>query len=53
MRSDAIAFANGTFLVQNNTVISRIFPTVSGYVVGETTTGQTLTDKLIFIANNG
>jgi hypothetical protein len=53
MRSDAIAFANGTFLVQNNTVISRIFPTVSGYVVSETTTGQTLTDKLIFIANNG
>jgi len=51
MRSDATAFANGTFLIQNNTVISRIFPTVSGYVVGETTSGNTFTNKLTFIAN--
>jgi len=50
MRSDATTFANGTFLIQNNTVISRIFPTVSGYVVGETTSGSTFTDKLTFIA---
>jgi hypothetical protein len=51
MRSDATPFANGTFLIQNNTVISRLSPTVSGYVVGETTTGNTFTDKLTFIAN--
>lgn len=51
MRSDATAFANGIFLVQNNTVISRVFPTVSGYIVGETTTGNTFTDKLTYIAN--
>ena len=50
MRSDVTTFANGTFLIQNNTVISRIFPTVSGYIVGETTTGNTFTDKLTFIA---
>lgn len=50
MRSDATAFVDGTFLVQNNTVISRIFPTVSGYIVGETTVGNTFTDKLTFIA---
>lgn len=51
MRSDATPFTGGTFLIQNNTVISRIFPTISGYIVGETTTGNTFTDKLTFIAN--
>lgn len=51
MRSDATAFVDGTFLIQNNTVISRLFPTVSGYVVGETTSGNTFNDKLTFIAN--
>jgi hypothetical protein len=51
MRGDATAFNDGTFLIQNNTVISRLFPTISGYVVGETTSGSTFTDKLIFIAN--
>ena len=51
MRSDATAFNDGTFLIQNNTVISRLFPTVSGYVVGETTSGNTFNDKLTFIAN--
>jgi hypothetical protein len=49
-RSDATAFVDGTFLIQNNTVISRIFPTVSGYIVQETTAGQTFADKLTFIA---
>lgn len=51
MRSDATAFVDGTFLVQNNTVISRIFPTISGYVIEETTVGQTFADKLTYIAN--
>jgi hypothetical protein len=51
MRSDATPFVDGIFLIQNNTVISRLSPTVSGYVVGETTTGNTFTDKLTFIAN--
>lgn len=51
MRSDVTPFTGGTFLIQNNTVISRIFPTVSGYIVGETTTGNTFADKLTFIAN--
>lgn len=50
MRSDSTPFVDGTFLVQNNTVISRIFPTIAGYVVEETTAGQTFTDKLTFIA---
>jgi hypothetical protein len=50
IRSDATAFVDGTFLIQDNTVISRIFPTVSGYIVGETTVGNTFVDKLTFIA---
>jgi hypothetical protein len=50
MRSDVTPFTGGTFLIQNNTVISRIFPTISGYIIGETTTGNTFTDKLTFIA---
>ena len=50
MRSDATAFNDGTFLIQNNTVISRVCPTVSGYLVGETTAGNTFTQKLTFIA---
>ncbi|MBC7383024.1 MAG: hypothetical protein H7296_08525 [Bacteroidia bacterium] len=35
MRSDATPFVSGTFLVQNNAVISRLFPTVAGYVILE------------------
>jgi hypothetical protein len=50
MRSDVTPFTGGTFLIQNNTVISRIFPTISGYIVGETTTGNTFADKLTFIS---
>ena len=40
----------GTVIVKNNTVISRVCPTVSGYLVGETTAGNTFTEKLTFIA---
>lgn len=48
-RADSVAFGSGTYLVQNNQVISRLWPTVAGYMVGETTSGQTLTDSLAFI----
>ncbi|KAA2242814.1 hypothetical protein F0L74_09810 [Chitinophaga agrisoli] len=48
-RADGVAFGSGTYLVLNNQVISRLWPTVAGYMVGETTSGQTLTDTLQFI----
>ncbi len=48
-RQDSVALANGTYLVQNNQYISRKWPTVSGYIVPETTTGFTLADTLTFI----
>lgn len=46
VRADATAFADGTFLVQNNTVISRLFPTISGYVILE----SSVSNNIIFIA---
>jgi hypothetical protein len=49
-RPDATAFGSGTYLIQNQQTISRVWNTVSGYIVPETTTGQTLTDSLNFIA---
>lgn len=48
-RADATAFASGTDLVLNNQVISRLWNTVSGYIVPETTPGNTLADSLTFI----
>ncbi len=48
-RADTVAFGSGTYLVLNNQVISRLWPTVAGYMVSETTSGQTLADTLQFI----
>jgi len=48
IRANATAFANKTFMRQNKTDIITIYPTFAGYVVGETTSGETFTDKLIF-----
>lgn len=42
-------FTAGTYLVLNNQVISRLWPTVSGYIIPETTAGKTLADSLQFI----
>ena len=49
-RSDATAYGSGTYLIQNNQVIARLWNTISGYMVPETTAGQTLTQSLTFIA---
>lgn len=46
VRADSTTFADGTFLVQNNTVISRLFPTIAGYVVPE----NTVANNIVFIA---
>lgn len=47
IRSNTTPFANGTFLIQNKTVVSRLFQTISGYVVLEDTTANNIN----FIAN--
>lgn len=47
IRANSIPFANGTYLVQNKTLVSRLFQTVSGYVVLE----DTVSSPINFIAN--
>lgn len=49
-RADGTAFASGSYLVQNQQTVSRLWGTVAGYMIGETTTGSTLNDSLTFIA---
>jgi hypothetical protein len=49
-RKDSVPIAGATYLIQNNTVLSRQWPTISGYIVPETTSGSTLADTLNFIA---
>lgn len=49
-RADGTAFASGSYLVQNQQTASRLWGTVAGYMVGETSTGNTLNDSLTFIA---
>jgi hypothetical protein len=49
-RGNSTAFASGSFLVQNQQTIGRLWSTLAGYIVGETTSGSTLNDSLTFIA---
>lgn len=49
-RKDSDDFSVGNDLVLNNLVIARLWNTIAGYVIPETTTGYTLADSLNFIA---
>ena len=49
-RDNATPFTDGTYLVQNQLVISHQWSTISGYMVEETTTGETFNDTLTFTA---
>jgi hypothetical protein len=51
VRPSTTAFASGTYLIQNKTTISRLFPTISGYIVQEDTAGQKFSDSLNFVSN--
>lgn len=50
VRADTTAFASKTFLVSASTTIYPTYALFAGYVVGETTVGNTLADTLVFIA---
>jgi len=50
IREDTTSFINKTYLVQSNTTLASYIPTYAGYIVEETTSGQTFTDKLTFVA---
>lgn len=49
-RANGTVFASSSYLVQNQQTLSRLWNTIAGYMVGETTTGSTLNDSLTFIA---
>ena len=49
-RDNGTAFASGNYLIQSQQIIGRLWATIAGYMVSETTSGQTLTDSLTFIA---
>ena len=49
-RANGTAYGSGTFLVQNQQTVARLWNTVAGYIVSETTSGATLADSLTFIA---
>lgn len=51
IRGNSMAFSDGIYLIQSKTTISRLFPTISGYVIGEDITGYTLADSLNFVSN--
>lgn len=49
-RANGTVFASSSYLVQNQQTLSRLWNTIAGYMVGETTSGNTLNDSLTFIA---
>jgi hypothetical protein len=49
-RKDNDPLSAATSLVSSNTLLNPIWNTVSGYIVGETTSGSELSDTLTFIA---
>ena len=50
IRSDAAPFSSKTYLVQSKTTIISNYPSIAGYIEEETTSGQTFTNTLTFIA---
>ena len=49
-RADLTAFGSGTYLVQTNLVIARLWNTISGYIIAENTANQDFATTLNFIA---
>ncbi len=49
VRTDTQTISEGAKLVQNNTIISRLYPTQAGYIIDEQTFGSTLANSLTFI----
>jgi len=47
-RADGTPFGQATYLIQNQLQYSRVWNTIAGYMIPETTGGQTLSDSLNF-----
>jgi hypothetical protein len=52
IRPDSIPFTGTTYMVKNNNEIYNKYTMYSGYAVGETTSGQTFTDTIVFVAES-
>lgn len=50
-RPDSTPIGSATYLVQDRKTLSRLWNTSAGYIVSETTAGNTLDDTLTFIAD--
>jgi hypothetical protein len=48
-RANGTALSGANYLVQDSQLIARFWNTVAGYIVGETTASNTLSDTLTFI----
>ncbi|MCW3128208.1 MAG: hypothetical protein JWO03_3866 [Bacteroidetes bacterium] len=48
-RPNAISFGSGTQLIQNKNLLNRLYLSKAGYIIQETTSGQTFADTLNFI----
>lgn len=48
IRADLTAFIDKTYLVQNKTTLIPLYQLYAGYIIGETTSGNTFTDTLTF-----
>lgn len=48
-RANSTLPADATYLVLNNQVIGRLWPTIAGYIIAEDTSGSTFADTLQFI----
>lgn len=49
-RADGVVIGLGTYLVTDNQYVGRLWPTVSGYIVGDPTPGYTFAETINFIA---
>lgn len=50
IRAAAVAFPGFTYLILSSTLLLTEYPLTAGYVIGETTTGNTFNDLLVFTA---
>lgn len=50
VRDDATAFASGTYLIQNATLLQKAYNSKAGYLIQETDSGHTFADSLVFTA---
>lgn len=49
-RADGTVFASKTFIIQSNTLLESQWQTQAGYIIEETTAGETFADKLTYVA---